>query len=237
MTQPLLLLQVGHTFEEISRERGDYDLWFRQLLGQREDQLEVRRVFAGDPLPEGFGYRGIVITGSWSMVTDREPWSEGSGAYLRQAAQREVPILGVCYGHQLLAHAFGGEVGFNPNGRHAGSADVTLTDQAAEDALFGALPQRLVVQVSHSQSVLKLPAGALLLAHAARDPFHAFRLGKTTWGVQFHPEFDDAVSRRYIELRRERILSEGLDPDALLATVRPSPHGAQLLRRFADMVA
>lgn len=235
MTQPLLLLQVGHTFQEIARERGDYDVWFRDALGQRDDQLEVLRVYAGDALPEHFAYRGIVVSGSWSMVTDREPWSESSAAYLREAAEREVPILGVCYGHQLLAHAFGGEVGNNPLGRHAGTAEVELTEHAAGDALFDALPSRLMVQVSHRQAVLRLPAGAVLLARTARDPFHAFRLGKSTWGVQFHPEFDDAVSRRYIELRRETILAEGLDPDALLSTVRPSQHGAALLRRFAEL--
>jgi len=168
-------------------------------------------------------------------VTDREPWSEASAAYLRAAAESGVPILGVCYGHQLLAHAFGGEVGFNPAGRHAGTAEVTTTAAAREDALLSALPERLVVQVSHSQRVLALPAGALLLAHTERDPFHAFRLGDRTWAVQFHPEFDHEVSRRYIELRREKIVSEGLDPDALIAGVRESDHGARLLARFAEL--
>jgi GMP synthase (glutamine-hydrolysing) len=146
-----------------------------------------------------------------------------------------VPILGVCYGHQLLAYAFGGSVGYNPRGRHAGTARVHTTAAAASDALFEPLPRELVVQVSHSQSVLELPQGALLLAHTALDPHHAFRIGARTWGVQFHPEFDAEVSRRYIALRRERILSEGLDPDALIAAVQPSDHGAQLLRRFAEL--
>jgi GMP synthase (glutamine-hydrolysing) len=60
-------------------------------------------------------------------------------------------------------------------------------------------------------------------------------LGARTWAVQFHPEFDHEVSRRYIELRRERILSEGLDPDTLIASVRESDHGARLLARFAAL--
>jgi GMP synthase (glutamine-hydrolysing) len=237
MTKPLLFLQVGHTFEEIARERGDYDVWFQQALGLSDPAFCALRVFDGAALPDDFAYRGIVVSGSWSMVTDREPWSEASAHYLRRAADQGVPILGVCYGHQLLAHAFGGTVGYNPFGRHAGSARVATTAHARSDALFGPLPAELLVQVSHSQSVLELPPGAVLLAHTARDPFHAFRLGASCWGVQFHPEFDDEVSRRYIALRRERILSEGLDPDALIAAVAPSAHGAELLRRFAELTA
>ncbi|HEX6240590.1 MAG TPA: glutamine amidotransferase [Polyangiales bacterium] len=236
MPKPLLFLQVGHTFEEIARERGDYEVWFQAALGQSDAEFEVRKVYAGAGLPDHFDYRGIVVSGSWSMVTDHEPWSDQSGAYLRSAAAHAVPILGVCYGHQLLADAFGGQVGYNPRGRHAGTARVLTTPAVETDALFGPLPRQLVVQVSHSQSVLALPPGAVLLAHAEGDPNQAFRLGERTWGVQFHPEFDHEVSRRYIELRRERIREEGLDPEALIAGVRPSPHGAQLLRRFAQLL-
>jgi GMP synthase (glutamine-hydrolysing) len=235
MAKPLLFLQVGHTFEEIARERGDYDVWFQRALSASDQDFVALRVFDGAALPADFAYRGIVVSGSWSMVTDREPWSEASARYLRAAATAGVPILGVCYGHQLLAQAFGGEVGYNPLGRHAGTAEVITTPAARSDALFSVLPERLVVQVSHSQRVLSLPEGALLLAHTARDPFHAFRLGERTWAVQFHPEFDHEVSRRYIALRRDKILAEGLDPDALMAGVRESDHGARLLARFAQI--
>lgn len=231
----LLLLQVGHTFEEIARERGDYDVWFQRALSRSEADFRVVRAFAGERLPADHDFAGVVVTGSWSMVTDREPWSEASAEYLREAAQRQRPILGVCYGHQLLAHAFGGSVGFNPSGRHAGSAQVELTAEAAGDPLFAGFASPLLVQVSHSQRVLALPPGALLLGRCACDPFHAYRLGESCWGVQFHPEFDAEVSRRYIALRRQKILDEGLDPDALIAAVRESDHGARLLARFAQL--
>jgi GMP synthase (glutamine-hydrolysing) len=233
--QKLLLLQVGHTFEEIARERGDYDAWFQRALGRSDEDFRALRVFAGEPLPVDFDYAGVVVTGSWSMVTDREPWSEASGDYLREAAQRGRPILGVCYGHQLLAQAFGGSVGFNPEGRHAGTARLELTAAAESDPLFAGFSSPMLVQVSHSQRVLAPPPGALLLGHCARDPYHAFRLGESCWGVQFHPEFDATVSRRYIELRRAKIVEEGLDPDALIAGVRASVDGERLLQRFAQL--
>jgi len=231
----LLLLQVGHTFEEIAREYGDYDLWFRRALDVPEAEFEVRRVFAGDPLPEHHEYAGIVVSGSWSMVTDKEDWSERTASYLAKSVERDVPTLGVCYGHQLLAHALGGEVGDNPQGRNSGSTEVRLNDAARQDALFSGFYPRMLVQVSHYQRVLRLPEGATLLGTCDRDPNHAVRLGERVWGVQFHPEFDARTSRQYIEMRRERIASEGLSPDALIAGVRDSDDGKHLLRRFRDL--
>jgi len=232
----VLLLQVGHTFEEIARERGDYDSWFREGLGLSERELELVRVYAGAPIPGSFDYDGVVVTGSWSMVTDREPWSEACAEYLREATVQRLPVLGVCYGHQLLAHALGGLVGYNPNGRNAGTTEVELTAAAVTDPLLGAFASPLIVQVSHSQSVLQLPAEAVLLGRCARDPNAVFRIGDNAWGVQFHPEFSADVSRRYIQMRHPTILAEGLDPDALIANVQDSPHGQQLLARFRDLL-
>ena len=232
----VLLLQVGHTFEEVAKIRGDYDVWFRAALGVDERELEVLRVFDGAPLPTHFAYDGVVVTGSWAMVTDREPWSEASADYLRELVDRKVPLLGVCYGHQLLAHALGGLVGYNPAGRHAGTAEVELTQEAHGDALFRGFESPLIVHVSHSQRVLDVPAEAVLLARCERDPFHAFRIGECAWGVQFHPEFSAETARDYIRIRAPTIQAEGLDPEQLLANVRESPHGEQLLRRFRTLL-
>lgn len=232
----VLLLQVGHTFSEIAAIRGDYDVWFRQGLGVSEDELDVRRVYAGAALPAQFDYAAVVVTGSGSMVTDREPWSEATAEYLREAVARELPVLGVCYGHQLLAHAFGGLVGYNPAGRHIGTSRVELNDAAASDALFQGFGNPLYVHVSHSQRVIEPPAEAVLLASCERDPHHAFRIGRCAWGVQFHPEFSAETARDYVRIRAETIAAEGLDPHALIAGVRESPDGEQLLRRFRALI-
>ena len=235
--KPVLLLKVGHTFEPIAAQRGDYDLWFREQLGLAEGRLEVVHVDRGDAVPARFDYAGIVVTGSFAMVTDHEPWSVASAEYLRQAVQRAVPTLGVCYGHQLLAEAFGGVVADNPRGRQAGTVHAQLTEAAHTDPLFAGLPDQLSVQVSHRQSVLALPEHATLLASCAGDPHHAFRLGELAWGVQFHPEFDAWTARSYIEQRRPIFVAEGRDPDALIAAVEDSDHGKRLLARFARLVS
>jgi GMP synthase (glutamine-hydrolysing) len=93
------------------------------------------------------------------------------------------------------------------------------------------------VQVSHSQAVLELPAEAALLGHCERDPHHMFRIGKCAWGVQFHPEFDAEVARRYIQMRYATIVAEGINPEALLAAIQDSSHGHELLQRFRSLIS
>jgi GMP synthase (glutamine-hydrolysing) len=170
------------------------------------------------------------------MVTDREPWSERAAAWLREVVDAGTPLLGICYGHQLLAHALGGVVGDNPLGREIGTVPLELRPEAARDPLLQVLTEGDPVHATHVQAVLSLPAGARHLAATAGDPHQAFAVADRAWGVQFHPEFDADVIRGYLAGRRERISAEGLDAEALLGAVRESPAGPRLLRRFASLL-
>lgn len=123
------------------------------------------------------------------MVSERLPWSEAAAAWLRDAVALGLPILGVCYGHQLLAHALGGRVDYHASGREIGTVAIERLPAAADDALLAAAPARFVAHASHQQSVLELPAGAVVLARSAHDPHHAVRYAPRAWGLQFHPEF------------------------------------------------
>jgi GMP synthase (glutamine-hydrolysing) len=231
-----LILRVGSTFEGLRAARGDYDDWFVRDMGLAPEDARVVAPAEGEPLPDASErFDGIVISGSAAMVTDAEPWSEATATWLLPRITRDEPILGVCYGHQLLAHALGGEVAHNPLGRQVGSVSVTLTALGCADPLLGRLPETHIQQASHSQSVLRPPRGAQVLGHTARDPFHVLRFAPRVWGVQFHPEFDHVIVPYYITERREPIRSEGWDPDALLDAVQPSPHGRALLRRFVTL--
>jgi GMP synthase (glutamine-hydrolysing) len=176
----------------------------------------------------------VVVTGSSAMVSHREAWSEQSAAWIARVALQGTPVLGICYGHQLLAHGLGGTVGPNPRGREIGTVDVHL--RAEGDALLGALPDRVRVQASHVESVLRLPDGARLLAANAADPHHAYAVGDRAWGVQFHPEFDADIMRGYVAGRRDALTEEALDPDHLLERCADSAHGEALLARFGELV-
>jgi len=183
-------------------------------------------------------YQGVLVSGSVKMVTDRLPWSEAAGTFLRNLVETgQPPILGVCYGHQLLAQCTGGLVGYNPLGRSLGTFHVNLTPDAQTDALFSCLQpkQTIYVHASHMQSVIILPPKATLLAYSSRDNHHAFRVGERAWGVQFHPEFTQGILNEHITARRQSLIKEGLDPDLLLATTFDSGDGALLLKRFAQL--
>ncbi len=230
---PLVLLKVGTTFESLRSRRGDYDTWF-EAAWQLGARMRVVRVSEGEPLPELGACSGVVVTGSPAMVTDRADWSVKTADWLANALDR-VPILGVCYGHQLLGEAAGGRVLDNPLGRQVGTLRAQLTAEGKQDKLLEVLPDPLIVHASHRQALVELPAGAVRLAETSRDPNHAFRVGERAWGVQFHPEFDADITRAYIREREVTLASEGDDPSALLSAVRDTPHGTQLLKRFVEL--
>lgn len=117
-TPKLVILKTGSTYPSLKARFGDFDRWFVRGLGGGLD-ISVVNVAAGESPGHPEQWDGIVVTGSPAMVTDRETWSELTGTWLAQAVDQKVPLLGVCYGHQLLAHALGGEVGYHPRGGRA----------------------------------------------------------------------------------------------------------------------
>jgi GMP synthase (glutamine-hydrolysing) len=233
---PLLIVKTGTTLFSISTRRGDFEDWIGTRMGVDRERLTVASVFEGADLPRPENLAGVVITGSAAMVSHREPWSERTAAWLRDAVRCETPVLGICYGHQLLAHAMGGRVGPNPRGREIGTIRVQLEESATRDSLLGGFTGSVRIHVSHLESVLELPGEAVRLGTSDDDPNAAFSVGPTAWGVQFHPEFDVDVMRGYIEGRREQLCGEGIDADERLDQVAECPDGAALLRRFSRLL-
>ncbi len=225
------ILKAGATVPSLVSRRGDFEDWFRQGLGLAVADSPVVDATTG-ALPDPGSTPAVVVTGAAAMVTDDEPWSLACERWLRVLVEQGVPVLGVCYGHQLLARAFGGEVGFNPHDDEVGTTQVTLNAEGQRDPLFAGLPSELVVQSSHRQSVIVLPREARLLASNGHDAHQAFALGDRAWGVQFHPEFDADIMRGYLEDRSEGLQERGIDTVSLHAAARDSSHGERLLKNF-----
>ena len=228
----LLILKTGSTYPAIRQSVGDFEDWFLRRLEGETVPVVIRDVTRDGPPESAEGWLGVVVTGSPAMVTDRAAWSEDTAGWLVSAIAREVPVLGVCYGHQLLAHAFGGRVGFRDQGRESGTFAVSLTDAGRDDPLTGQLPHQFAAHLTHAQSVLDLPPDATLLACSDGEPHQAFRIGRHAWGVQFHPEFDGQIMRGYLDTQSADLASEGQDPDALIAGVSETPQASSLLARF-----
>ncbi len=230
--RPLVVVMLGTTAVP---EHGEFDRLIAHTAGVPSAVVHVVDAPAGDPLPAPSTAAAIVLTGSASMVTERADWSERTAAWLPEVVAAGTPLLAICYGHQLLAHALGGTVAANPQGREMGTSTVELQPAAHADPLFRELPRQLAVQESHLHSVITPPPGARILAGNAHDPHQALAVSERAWSTQFHPEFDATVMRSYARVRAAALREEGLDPEAIARTTRDTPESATLLRRFAAL--
>jgi GMP synthase (glutamine-hydrolysing) len=226
----ILLYKTGETAPELVRDIGDYELWFARVMGDGVE-LELHLAF-NEPRHHNLrSYDGMVITGSPRSLVAPEPWMDDAAATVREAGDAGVPVLGVCFGHQLVGYAYGGQVRRNPNGWEVGTVEVELTDEGKRDALFAGLRPRLCVNQSHQDEVADL-GRARRLATGTRTSNQAIAVGDHVRGVQFHPEMDGVVVRRLIEHRRLVLSGDGETVDEMLARTVDTPDAEAVLRNF-----
>jgi len=232
----ICIIKTGSTFGTTRSEYNDFEDWIIAKLELPQSRPYTVNVQGGDALPDLARCDGVIVTGSHSMVTEEEAWSRQTAAWLAEVVARGIPMLAICYGHQLLAKALGGVSGYHRNGMEIGTVAIDLTDSARDDRLFCDLPARFDAHTIHSQTVVTLPEGAVRLAFNTHDENHAFRMGPCAWGVQFHPEFDRAVMRSYID---EVSKSEPFGEEkraALLEAARETAEATAILKRFEKLV-
>ena len=232
--KPILILKTGSTFPELARELGDFEDWVIAASGQFPGSFLIADGFE-EPLPQLEQLAGMIITGSHLMVSDGgaavELWSD----YLRRAVAVRLPTFGICYGHQLLGHALGGEVCNHPAGLELGQVEVEMDPAAQDDPLFSVLPHSYPAYATHRQTVLRVPEGAFGYGGNRFEPHHAVRFAPAAWGVQFHPEFTLETMRAYIRYQRPRLASDA-QMQELLDQVEPLPEAGLLLKRFCQLV-
>lgn len=228
MTKRVLLLKPARTS---SREAlGDYEAWFSARVGRLASFHPVE-LHAGEAPPTD-GFDAVIMSGSPESVTQAEPWMARAGDWMLEVAARGVPVLGVCFGHQLLAWRLGGAVVKNPRGRELGTVAVTLTAEGKGDPLFHGLPDVVGMQSTHEDHVEPLPPGATRLASTAVSAVQAFAHGPRVRGVQFHPEMDQA-STRWVVMDAKLQLADD-ERRALHDQVHDTPWGTRLLENFLE---
>ena len=228
----ILLIKTGDTFPEIKSIHGDFEEMIKACVPGDSPEITVYDARKQLVLPPLSDYAGVILTGSHSMVTDEEDWSERLIPYIREMSQLETPVLGICYGLQLIAKAMGGTVDYDKQGIQSGMVSVMLTDDAQQDPIFSQLPATFYTNVGHSQVVTVLPEGTVLLARNYKETYEAMRIGKSMWGIQFHPEFTQAISRQYIELSQEAIQSTDQNLETLWENCSETPESRSLISRF-----
>jgi GMP synthase (glutamine-hydrolysing) len=233
----LHILAAGNKLPSLANKPGDFHDWIIKGMQAHTMPVKIVNVRHGEQLHDIEQVSGVVITGSSSMVTDHEPWSERIAHWLEEATQHQIPVLGICYGHQLLAYALGGTVADNPAGIEVGTVETVLSADGREDVLLKGLLSPLKVQASHRQSVSQLPLHAVRLASSTMDKNHAFRVGTNAWGLQFHPEFDAETTKHYINYYRPQLESNGVNAEQLLRRCEDNGIGSLILQRFVKRVA
>lgn len=230
---PLLLIQTGDAPEPLRTRFGSFPDWFRAAMRIESAHMQIVRVDEGMLLPDVDGIAGAVITGSAAMVTERADWSERTAEWIRDAMRAGLPLFGVCYGHQLMAHALGGTVGWLVAGREMGTQTISLQSRLDGAKWIADLPATFPAHTTHRQTVLVPPPGARVLARSERDPHQLLGYGPHAVSTQFHPEFTAEHMRAYIGARADALRDEGIDPDALAANVVATEAARAMLEGFA----
>lgn len=225
-----IILKMGNTYKELEDNYGGFADWVVRFMGAFRKQVKIIDVQSGESLPDPSGSEGIIITGAHEMVTDQNDWSEKTAQWVKQAVENDIPVLGICYGHQLLAYALGGKVENHSKGAEIGTVEIELTEDGKKDVLFKTLPKKFLAHSSHSQTVTELPQGAVVLAKNSYESTHAVRYCKHAWGVQFHPEFDSFIMDIYAEAQKS-ILK---DHQKVIERITQTPEANELLSTFME---
>ncbi len=196
--------------------------WVGDWLVEAGCELDVRRPYAGDRLPDDLtGHRSMVVLGgSMDAYGDEaHPWLTQVKALVRAAVDDGTPTLGIYLGHQLVAVALGGAVQRNPRGQQIGVLEPGWEPAAGEDRLFSTLTGTRVSAQWNNDIVSVLPAGSVVLAQTPAGEIQAARFAPMIWGVQSHPEAGEEIIRVWAESDRDEAQSRGVDIDAYLAQV------------------
>jgi GMP synthase-like glutamine amidotransferase len=222
------ILETGRPPVALRAQWGSYNDMIRTMLGFKRNYRQYD-VQAGELPAVPTECSAYVITGSSAGVNDDLPWIPPFLDCLRQI-RGKAKLVGICFGHQAMAKAFGGEVVQSPNGWAVGMHRYDIVEPPP-----GMLePLSFAIPAFHQDQVVTLPPGARVLAANASTPFASIGYDDNTVSVQGHPEFTPAFSAALIMAQRD--VYGSLSGPALLSLLQPEDGGraADWLRLFVD---
>jgi GMP synthase-like glutamine amidotransferase len=220
----LAILETGHPPGDLADRFGDYPTMFAHLLGDGFE-IEAFDVQAGE-LPDPGNHDAVLITGSPAGVYDDFPWIEPLMDFIRTA--KDSKMVGVCFGHQVMAEALGGHVEKSDKGWGAGLHHYAVvhpefwTDEA----------RQIAIPASHQDQVVDQPPNTEIVAASDFTPFAALAwTDRPAVSFQFHPEFSPEFAKALIEKRYDVVPN----PDAAIASLDAPNDSARVggwIRRF-----
>lgn len=228
----ILIIQTGKSAGKCAY--GTYADMFIDVMKLKESEVESIDLKNGELPKEHSAYKGVIITGSPAMITEdkSEKWYSEMEKWLKEAVEAKLPVLGICYGHQMLAQMLGGKVEYLPQAE-LGTISVKLTGTCG---LLKGMPDSFLAQATHSQTVTQLPESAEALGHSDMDKCQVAKYSDTVFSVQFHPEFSAETMITRIKARCDA--DPGLPGIYMekIAAVKDTPDAAKILSNFQEML-
>ena len=227
----LLYLQNGRSQKTVAALDDRFESW----------GLAVDRYWAHqDQFPDDLSsYGGIFLSGSPHGAYEDVPFIHREHDLIREAADKQIPMLGICFGSQILASALcGRDQVFRRSFCEVGYKWLTATAAASSDPIAGGIAPSVYMFVWHNDEVRGDHPDMTILAQSDICPNQIWRYkDRPIWGIQGHPEITLEQSRIWFEENRARMEQDGADIDDLHATADEALAAKTMLRKFADLVA
>ena len=174
---------------DFAHARDMDDVKFAKLihLVRPDWRVDAFNVTKGDFPDELSAYDGVMITGSPASVHDSDGWVARLEELIRQMVGQGMPVFGACFGHQAIAKALGGTVGYNPGGWEMGLVETSVVDRAP---WMADAPATMSLYAAHKEQVLEPPAGVRILTETPGCAVGGFAIGGHVYTTQYHPEIE-----------------------------------------------
>lgn len=211
---------------------------FTRALQLKESQLTIVDMYKQAPTESMLqGVNALIIGGSRLSVWEEVPHGAELAAVAKVARSKKLPVLGICFGAQFLAHIFGGKVTRDNAREERGTYEITSSDDSFTDLLFADAPFSFLAQQAHQDCIVTPPTGAVVLASSELCPVQAFSIsGADVYGVQFHPERSKADYERALQMRVDEGVFTADRATAIAGSLKETPDAEALLTRFIDRV-
>jgi len=226
------ILITGDTSGELNAQYGSFAAMFVALFKGQKEQFEYAYYDIRDnefPLVVD-ECDGWLITGSEHGVYDQLPWMEPLQQFIRAVSDTTIPMIGICFGHQIMAAALGGQVAKSERGWGLGLHRYEVTGK--DDA------ETVVINAMHQDQVMSLPQNAEVFLSSPFCPYAGLYYGPRMMSIQAHPEFSSEFTVAQMEALKGRVFPEDLTEQAVAALTAggTQPDTARVTRWMIDLL-
>jgi GMP synthase-like glutamine amidotransferase len=205
MTLHIGILQTDNVSPMFRDDHGDYPEMFQTLFGAVDDTLRFTQYDTQTGVPASIDCDVYLITGSKCSVYDDLPWISSLVDFIGEVLAAEKKIIGICFGHQLMAHFFGGRVAPAAAGWAVGVHTSEVVERKRWMGGMGEMGESIALLSSHKDQVQELPGDAELYLTNVVCPIAGFTVADQVITVQGHPEFNKPYARALMDMRQNMI--------------------------------